>query len=240
MKKIIETIAPISLENLKIYFQDKNVLYKINYSKSELKDEKLFVYLSNLDLPCDLVFDSFDEVFSALKSYLHFSHILDIPILEIMTISLLKQVKGLASDGWPSEFIEENKEIINEWIKKLDSLTIYNVYIIDSEELKDYAKSYKENTTSTIEGINFVSVLKYPEFYDFYSKIDESNLEYYSYYFNEYVFKGDNLYKYWANENNPMFILTWGIASGELNVQDYIESIKIDERELIKDVPSSA
>jgi len=30
------------------------------------------------------------------------------------------------------------------------------------------------------------------------------------------MFKGNNLFSYWANENNPMFLLTWGIASGNI------------------------
>jgi hypothetical protein len=37
------------------------------------------------------------------------------------------------------------------------------------------------------------------------------------------MFKGKNLFSFWANENNPLFLLTWGIANNihnerELNV----------------------
>lgn len=239
--QVIETIAPISLDHLKVYFTDKETLFKINYADSELKEDKLFVYLSNLELPCDLVFSSDEEVMAAVKSYLHFSHILSVPILENLTISLLLQFKGIGEDKiWPEEFLNENSAILNSWVQKLDSLTIYNLYTVDSEELKDYVKTFKEDNTSSTEGINFVSLLKNPNFYMFYNSIDENNLTYYSTYFEEYMFKGSNLYSYWANENNPMFMLTWSIVSGELNYKEYFESIKNDEQELALSVSPSS
>jgi hypothetical protein len=239
--QVIETIAPISLDHLKVYFTDKETLFKINYADSELKEDKLFVYLSNLELPCDLVFSSDEEVMAAVKSYLHFSHILSVPILENLTISLLLQFKGIGEDKiWPEEFLNENSTILNSWVQKLESLTIYNLYTVDSEELKDYVKTFKEDNTSSTEGINFVSLLKNPNFYMFYNSIDENNLTYYSTYFEEYMFKGSNLYSYWANENNPMFMLTWSIVSGELNYKEYFESIKNDEQELALSVSPSS
>jgi hypothetical protein len=239
--QVIETIAPISLDHLKVYFTDKETLFKINYADSELKEDKLFVYLSNLELPCDLVFSSDEEVMAAVKSYLHFSHILSVPILENLTISLLLQFKGIGEDKiWPEEFLNENSVILNSWVQKLESLTIYNLYTVDSEDLKDYVKTFKEDNTSSTEGINFVSLLKNPNFYMFYNSIDENNLTYYSTYFEEYMFKGSNLYSYWANENNPMFMLTWSIVSGELNYKEYFESIKNDEQELALSVSPSS
>jgi hypothetical protein len=239
--QVIETIAPISLDHLKVYFTDKETLFKINYADSELKEDKLFVYLSNLELPCDLVFSSDEEVMAAVKSYLHFSHILSVPILENLTISLLLQFKGIGEDKiWPEEFLNENSAILNSWVQKLESLTIYNLYTVDSEDLKDYVKTFKEDNTSSTEGINFVSLLKNPNFYMFYNSIDENNLTYYSTYFEEYMFKGSNLYSYWANENNPMFMLTWSIVSGELNYKEYFESIKNDEQELALSVSPSS
>jgi len=239
--QVIETIAPISLDHLKVYFTDKETLFKINYADSELKEDKLFVYLSNLELPCDLVFSSDEEVMAAVKSYLHFSHILSVPILENLTISLLLQFKGIGEDKiWPEEFLNENSAILNSWVQKLESLTLYNLYTVDLEDLKDYVKTFKEDNTSSTEGINFVSLLKNPNFYMFYNSIDENNLTYYSTYFEEYMFKGSNLYSYWANENNPMFMLTWSIVSGELNYKEYFESIKNDEQELALSVSPSS
>ena len=51
---IIETKAPIAIDDLKKHFTDKDISFLIDYKKSDLKGEKLLTYLSNLDLPCDL------------------------------------------------------------------------------------------------------------------------------------------------------------------------------------------
>ena len=51
---IIETKAPISIEDLKKNFTETDVKYLIDYSISDLKGKKLITYLSNLDIPADI------------------------------------------------------------------------------------------------------------------------------------------------------------------------------------------
>ena len=69
---LIETVAPISIDNLKKYFTDKTTLFAINYKDSTLKGSKLLTYLSNLDIPCDIVFVNCeeDDFYNLLKDYL--------------------------------------------------------------------------------------------------------------------------------------------------------------------------
>jgi hypothetical protein len=74
--------------------------------------------------------------------------------------------------------------------------------------------------------VNFISLLKKPEFYSIYQKIDQSKLKFYKNYFNEYMFKGKNMYSFWANQNNPLFLLTFAIGSGEVTTDQYIEAKK--------------
>ena len=75
-------------------------------------------------------------------------------------------------------------------------------------------KGFPEDGTEELTGINFLSLLKYEPFYIYYSKIKQSNLKFYTKYFNEYMFKGKNLYEYWATENNPLFLISFGISEG--------------------------
>lgn len=225
--QIVETTAPISLNHLKLYFSDKTTRYTIDYENSQLKDELLLTYLGNLELPCDLKIENKESLYHLLKHYFSFRQIVDIPYLEHKAIDILFQYKGLI-ETVDSDFINDNLEIISKWSKKLDSLTLYNMWIVETGEFKDFVKTFPENDTDAIEGVNFVSLLKYPHFYSYYSIMNEANLEYYSVYFNEYIFKGNNLYSYWANENNPLFLLTWSIASGQMNSSEYISSVKVD------------
>jgi hypothetical protein len=87
------------------------------------------------------------------------------------------------------------------------------MYIVQDKTLQNFVKSHKEDNTKDLKGINFVELLKHEEFFDFYTNIDDKDLTYYKHYFNDYMFKGRSLFDFWANTNNPLFLLTWGIAT---------------------------
>lgn len=227
----IETKAPLELEQLKEYFTDKSVFYLINLEESELKGDMLLTYLSNLEIPCDIVIEQPENCMSLLKDYLNFKQIVSIPFLEHKTIDILFQAKGFYK-GDDEQFIEDNKDIIQSWIEKLDSLSLYNMWIVNEDSFKEFVKSFPEDSSNDITGINFVSLLKHEHFYTYYNKINADNLKFYSEYFEEYMFKGDNLYTYWANGNNPLFLLNWAISSGNLNVSAYNDALTKDIKEL--------
>jgi hypothetical protein len=217
----VNTVAPIPIEELKKYFIDKTTFYNISYKDSTLKGSKLLTYLSNLEVPCDIHFQNDEEALELLKEYLSFSMIVDIPSLEYLLTDILIDIKSDDKIEEFQEFINNNKDVLMKWVSKLDSLTLYNMYIINIDEFKDYIKEYECDETDSTEGINFVSLLKNEYFYNFYSSIDKSNLKYYKTYFDEYMFKGKNLFSYWATENNPMFLLNMGIAENLFTTEDY-------------------
>ena len=123
-------------------------------------------------------------------------------------------------------FIKENKELLDLWARYLDSATLFNLYAVQEDSFKEFVKQQPEERFDIIKGMNFVHVFKYTDFFMFYDKLESKNLKFMPQLFDEYIFKGKNLYSYWANENNPMFLLTWGIASGELSASDYLEAKK--------------
>ena len=220
---IIHTKAPISIEDLKAYFQNKDTKYLIDYATSDLKGDKLLTYLGNLDIPCDIIYDNDESLFEMVESYLKFTHIVNIESLEVRVTDLIFQRKNLKPLFTPGA-VDRFSTILDQWIQKLESLVLFNAFCINDDSFKEYVLSHKENDTNSVEGINFVSLLKHSNFYTFFDIIDEPNLTYYSKYFNDYMFKGKNLYSYWANENNPMFLLTWGIITGGFENKDYVEA----------------
>lgn len=231
---IIETSAPISIENLKKYFIDKSIQYLIDYDQSSLREQKLLTYLGNLDIPCDINFDpEKEEHLELLKIYFETSILVNIESLEIAAINCLFEYKKLSSSTTYSKFISENLDTIKEWSDRLDSLSLYNVWTIDSNELKEWVEKHPEDNADSSKFVNFVSLLKHEEFYLYFEAIDKSTIKNYKFLFNEYCFKGKNLYTYWANENNPMFLLTWGISSGLVNPVEYIDLLKKDSAELL-------
>lgn len=221
---IIETKAPISIDELKKHFTNKDTSFLIDYEKCELKGEKLLTYLSNLDLPIDL--KNID--YGLVKDYFYSTSIIKCKELQEWTIDILHYYKGIYDNGTytssHAKFITDNLEIIEKWVKRLDSLSLFNMYIVNEEKFKKYVESYPKDETNDLEGINFISILNNTRFFQYYEKVDEKNLFYYPKYFKEYMFKGKNLYEYWANANNPMFLITWDIARG--NGKKYVKARK--------------
>ena len=228
---IVETVAPIAIDDLKKYFENKDTKYIIDYDASELKGEKLLVYIGNLDLPCDIKFGSTESAYELLEAYFKTTHLVNVDVLEKNALSILYQFRGFYSKV-DHEFIEQNYEIIQEWAKKLVSLTLYNLYTVGAQQFKSFVESYPEDPTKDLTGINFISLLKHEDLYEFITVVDQKELTYYSSYFNEYMFKGKNMYSYWANENNPMFLLTYGIANGDVIPDEYIQAKKHTIQEL--------
>jgi len=221
---ILNVTAPIAIEDLKKYFTDKTTFYNINYAESKLKGSKLITYLSNLDLPVDIDLNvPQEEQYEIIKEYMKSPMLVNISSLEFAVMSIIEEAKQLHDNGH-KQFIENNKELVETWISRIDSLTLYNMFIINSEETKKFAESFPLDDTQDVAGVNFISLLKHPQFYSLYQKIDRDKLKFYKNYFNEYMFKGKNLYSYWANINNPMFLLTFGIGSGDVTTEQYVEA----------------
>lgn len=233
---IIETTAPISIENLKKYFNDKSISYIIDYENSSIKGKKLLTYLSNLDLPIDIIWKESDEHYELLQDYLEFQMILNVESLELKVINLLLQHKNII-EVQNKNFIENNKEIIESWESKIDSLTLFNMYIIEHDEFKQYVNSFPTDETESLEGVNFLSLIKHQELYETFQSVDQEKLKFYKNYFNNYMFKGKNLFHFWSNKNNPLFLLTYGISENLFSNQDYI-SAKNKDIEEIKNVSS--
>lgn len=210
----VKTIAPISIEDLKKYFTDKTITYIIDYTNSTIKGQKLLTYLSNLDIPCDIRFTYKHEEEELLKEYLNFQMVCNIPELESCCIELLLEYKGLVEYPRYKDFIAQNEDVIKSWVSKLNSLTLYNMYIVNAPEFKEFVASFPLDETNEVVGVNFVSLLKHEKFYDFYLEVDPSTMKFYKRYFEDYMFKGKNLYAYWTTPNNPLFVLTYGIAQG--------------------------
>ena len=225
---IIETPVPISILDLKKFFVDKSTVYHINYTDSSLKGTQLLTYLSNLDIPCDIIFKNEVELMELMQSYISFTMLVNIPSLELGMIKILLEY----NNGISNEFIEANKDLLAQWLSKLNSLTLYNLYAVESDEFKKFVEEHPLDDTQSIEGINFVSLLKHPYFYTLYRNIKPETLKFYKSYFTEYMFKGKNMFSFWANENNPMFLLTYGISEGKIKADEYIEAKKQTFQEL--------
>jgi hypothetical protein len=235
MSTVIETTAPIALEDLKKCFIEKDAVFLINYENSSLKGNKLLTYLGNLDIQCDvkLNFTTPDHL-DLLKDYFQTNILLKIPSLEKAAILCLLEKKSLISNTGFDKFIKENFELLDQWESILDSLTLYNMQTVEIEEFKTFVESFPEDLSDSSRYVNFVNLLHHEEFFLYFSKIDPTKLKNYRTLFNNYCFRGKNLYIYWAVDVNPLFLLTWGLVSGNLDIDEYINATRHDYNLLAK------
>tara|TARA_R110000851_G_scaffold280491_2_gene433799 strand:+ start:879 stop:1556 length:678 start_codon:yes stop_codon:yes gene_type:complete len=208
MSKCITTTAPINIEYLKEYFTDKETSYLIDYAGSTLKGEKLLVYLGNLDLPADIKFDTKEDLEEMIVAYASSTFIVSIQSLENAMLNLLfKNDIGITVTN-------ELQELIDHWSIRLKSCLLFNLHTLDLESTKSYIQKAPKDDTDTLVGVNFISLLKYEPTCEFIINAELDDCIYYEKYFNEYMFKGKNLYEFWANKNNPLFLSTWAVATG--------------------------
>ena len=149
--KIISCTAPIQLDDLKKYFTDKSLNFHINYTNSVLQDKKLLVYLSNLGVPCDIILSdtfSFEERSNLLKQYMMLPLIIDVPLLNLAASLVIFKAKGYnIEDAYPNPYFSEQEvnkflidydDMIQKWIKFLDSCTIYAQKCIPELNSKEF------------------------------------------------------------------------------------------------------
>ena len=56
--------------------------------------------------------------------------------------------------------------------------------------------------------------------------VAEREVFYFEKQFNEQMYKGQDLYTYWNNDNNTMAIITWGISSGDITFDEFNANIE--------------
>ncbi len=84
----------------------------------------------------------------------------------------------------------------------------------------------------SLNGINFVSIMKYTPTYTLLGNAKPEHCVYNPTMFNDYLFKGNNLFHYWAHENNPVFLLQQNIMDGNLTGDEYAKIVEKHETEL--------
>lgn len=217
---IINTTAPIAIEELKKYFLDKSIVYRVDVNNSQLKGQKLLTYISNLDLPIDLILTE-ENQYDVLSEYLTFGMLIKSTSLEFLTIDVLLEMTGFYKTKTHAKFIEEHKPILESWLYKFQSLAVYNMKTVKDDSFQEFVETFEKDDTDDLTGVNFISLLRHKHAYSLFTNADRSKMKNYTKYFNENMFKGKSLFSYWANPNNPMFLLTFGISQ-DFDIQEYL------------------
>lgn len=218
--EIIKTTVPIPVQTLRDVIGKTNVLLEVDLtaSKEKVNPTQALIYLSNLEIPVDVVFDG-EDALDALDAYLRLPTLLRCPRLETMALEMILLVKGLDNDmaNWiPDWWMAERQELVDKWCSLVDSMSLYMMTVIEDDSIKDIVDKYPTDETNDTVGINFVHLFENPLFPLVFEKIDESRVKNYTKYFNEYMFKNKNLFYFWARPGNDVFMLQLSMVEQKL------------------------
>ena len=212
----IFSTAPLDLEDIKKYFVDKTINFQLDYSKSELHTEKFLIYVSNLGIPADLTLTknlSFYQKFSLLEAYMNISSVVSLRTLNLAASSIVMRHKGYdLQNTYPDPyfteeeadlFINDHIELVDRWIKFLDSCTLYAQKCIpelDDEEFLTGGIPIINNKNYV--GYSIVQLFSLDFFFHNYYRKPLGELAYFRPQFEDYMFQGKNLFFYFSTKHN--------------------------------------
>jgi len=247
--QVKEVTLPLGVEELKEFIENKGkFLYLCDYSKLELKGTVLYNYISNLELPVEFSFEnsSFEEKQEAIKSFMETRNIIKADSLRLTVASIILYARGIKvdevfenmifSNDEKKEFFQNNLELCSKWEQFLESTMIYAQKCVSldgesGEEKFEFEHDFEVIDDVTYVGSNIIMMFSIPSFMElFFLTGSRTKLMYFKQQFDEYIFRGKNLYDYYFCEENEVFQMFLAQATGkvsldELNrVTEYVET----------------
>lgn len=233
---IRQVTLPIPAESLREYFGNKDLFFIVNYSQSKLKGDAFLTYLTNLNIPCDVKFDtplSYETYSEALLAYMNQNSIVNTAGLHVMAAEMLLVAKGLPYERSPyalpigeeivRRFIDENKELIDKWLHFLDSTQVFALSAISALNRHYQPKDRFPNVDDkNYIGRNVAMMYCMPDFIGIYFAIEGAKykMSYFTQQFEQFMFKNDRLAKYFRNRNNLAAVMFENVALGNIKAEE--------------------
>lgn len=220
LKENIRSVTvPLDINQIKEFFQNKELFFLIDYTKSKIKGNMFLTYISNMDLPSDILLAQLpkEEKFELIKIYLETRNINNAGALRFAAAQLMLENRGLETKDifeTPvltkeecTEFISINKELFDKWDTFIQSTM---VYFLTSVEAIEKQHNFKSDFTLIDDpqyiGCNVVNLFSVPSFLELYfSKPPTRELHYFKQQFEEYMFRGKNFYHYFMVPQNSLY-----------------------------------
>lgn len=223
---------PLDDNQLLEFIDNQNKVYEVDFSKNTLNVESALIYLSNLEMKCNIDFSglSLEQKFDLIKTYMMFDSMVSIENLEKLVLQIFNQYKGISlEDCNPNilskeeivTFIDKNQELLQKYDEVFSSIFFFNLLSYYNEEERELMKKGCEKVIQNPRyiGINFVNLLKYPEFYAQFLLDKPKYTYYFQEYFEDYMFKGYNLFKFLETENNIILRVFGSLFNAEEPVE---------------------
>ena len=235
--------VPLEINQIKEFFENKELFFLVDYSSSKIKGNMFLTYLSNLDIPCEIILTgaSKEEKFELLKSYMETRNLNNSNTLRYMTAQIFLEKKGfntldifealILTKEECSEFVLINAEMVNRWNTFISSVMIYFLTSVKTiEEEFKFKESFKKIDDPHYIGTNIVQLFGVPAFLEmFYSVPADTEIFYFKQQFEEYMFRGKNLFEYFCNPENTLFLLFDDMLKGNAelgNISDLMAKVE--------------
>lgn len=233
MMKYIKTAAPVPIEQIKEYFKDKTTFFLIDYLQSKIQGKILLVYLSNLDIPSDLIITEAvtkEQKFELLEAYFDSKSVSNIPFLNVAATQIILYATGIESnsiiqnkpltDEECEEFINIYQSLIDRWIHFIDSSMLFLIKSFNDLDEKIQVKENFENIDDGhYVGLNVINLFEIPGFLELYFSTNRPlRMSYFVQQFESHMFKGNSFYHRYFNEYNMFFPLLYKLINKELPI----------------------
>lgn len=224
--------VPLEIDSIKEFFQNKELFFLIDYTQSKIKGNMFLTYISNMDLPCEILFlkASKAEKFELLKIYMETRNLNNSNSLKLASAQVMLEfnefdtTQMLDNPGFTreecQEFIQANLEMIQKWDTFIRSSMIFMLTSIkDIEEEFQFKNTFKQINDPNYLGNNAVQLFSVPSFLEFYfSKQSSIELFYFKQQFEEYMFRGKNFFEFFACPQNSLYLTMQALINSDLDL----------------------
>ncbi len=230
--------APLEISQIKEFFENKELFFIVNYVESKIKGNMFLTYLSNLDLPYEIDLDeaSTAEKLDLVKHFMTTRNLNSSTVLKKAVAQIVLQKMGttpelilgkdyILTNEECDLYIKANEELVEKWKVFLASTMLYMLTTVAAvEEDYNFKGQYQIIEDSGFIGLNVVQMFSLPHFMDvFYAqKIDVAPC-YFKNQFEEYMFKGSNLFNYYFCKENTIPLLFNSTLSGGKDIKQFEE-----------------
>lgn len=244
--------VPLSVEQIKEFFTNKELLYFVNYKDSDLKGTVFLTYLSNLDLPADIDFSgsSYEQKEQLIKIYMTTRNLLVCEALRLNVAKILLEYRGIDTSTMfvnpcftneeVKRFHTENQDLLDRWEQFIESTTIYAQSTIESlNDLLNIEETIEQVEDPQFIGANVVHMFSIPSFYEVFLTVPfRKELKYFKHQFQDYMFRGKNFFSFFNSDENIVYQTFLANVNGVISLEELDVAEKMVEE--IEQVVSNA
>lgn len=242
-QNIRKVTVPLEIDAIKEFFENKELFFVVDYSQSKVKGNMFLTYLSNLDLPCEIMLtgSSTEDKYELLRIYMETRNLSSSDVLRLNAADIILTYKGVDTSEMfnnpaftPEEkagFIEKHKDLIRKWDQFLYSSLVYLIKSFPAlNEVLKVETQFREVNDNNFVGLNVVNLFSIPGFTEFYfATKPQEELCYFKPQFEEYMFKGKNFFNYFNCEENTMMLLLQALLNNTIKPQELVDYLNTQE-----------